>query len=93
MSKTKRSVPDKQKTLRVPDAIPSDYPFGDKLSEPINDYAKRIGQNPKTVRTRCDVGDLPVIQRKKRGRREVNLYALYLIAKKEAEKFLKYAGY
>lgn len=93
MSKIKRNDPDKQKILRAPGAIPSDYPFGDKLSEPINEYAKRIGQNPKTVRTRCDVGDLPIIQRKKRGRREVNLYALYLVAKRNAEKFLKHTDY
>lgn len=81
----------KQKISKVaPDirALPSDYPYGDRLSESISDYAKRIGINKQTIRSRVDAGHIPIIQRRKRARREVNLYAIYLNARYKAERYV-----
>lgn len=69
--------------------LPTDYPFGDLLEESISDYAQRIGKNPQTVRTQADVGSLPILQDKPGGKRRVNLYAIYLRAKRNAEKFVE----
>lgn len=69
--------------------LPTDYPFGDLLEESISDYALRIGKNPQTVRTQADVGSLPILQDRPGGKRRVNLYAIYLRAKRNAEKFVE----
>lgn len=69
--------------------LPADYPFGDLLEESISDYAQRIGKNPQTVRTQADVGSLPILQDRPGGKRRVNLYAIYLRAKRNAEKFVE----
>lgn len=89
MSDTKKRKQMKSDIIYAPAAMPSDYPYGDKVSEPISDYAKRIGAKQETIRTQCDKGVLPIIQRKKGTKREVNLYALYLRAKYKAEQFIK----
>lgn len=69
--------------------LPPDYPFGDKLSESIADYAKRLGINQNTIRTQADTGRLPIIQQKKGSKREVNLYAIYLNARYKAERYVE----
>ncbi len=82
----------KQKSTKVaPDirALPSDYPFGDRVSESITEYAKRIGANPQTVRSRADAGNIPIIQRRPGAKREVNLYAIYLNARYKAERYVE----
>lgn len=82
----------KQKIAAVaPDirSLPSDYPYGDRISESIADYAKRIGVNKQTVRSRVDAGHLPIIQSRRRAKREINLYALYLNARYKAERFVQ----
>ena len=71
------------------DRLPSDYPFGDLLEESISDYARRIGKNPQTIRTQADTGTLPILQAKPGAKRRVNLYAIYLNAKRHAEKFVE----
>lgn len=70
-------------------ALPSDYPFGDRVSESISEYARRIGANPQTVRSRADAGHLPIIQSRPGAKREVNLYALYLNARYKAERYVE----
>ncbi|EKN3970328.1 DNA-binding protein [Yersinia enterocolitica] len=87
-----------QPRVRAPSIMPSDYPYWDDLgnpllSESIEAYAKRIGKNPQTTRWNCDVGNIPVIQLKKGGKRSVNLYAIYLLTKRGAEEFVKKVGY
>lgn len=89
MTDTKKRKPKKTDANLIPIVIPSDYPYGDKVSEPISDYALRVGLNYETVRSQCDKGFLPIIQRKKGTKREVNLYALYLRAKYKAEEFIR----
>lgn len=89
MSDPKKRKPMKPDAVCVPVVMPSDYPYGDKVSEPIAAYAQRIGMKYETVRTQCDKGVLPIIQRKKGAKREVNLYALYLRAKYLAEQFVR----
>lgn len=69
--------------------LPADYPFGDLVEESISDYAKRIGKNPQTVRTQADVGSLPILQDRPGAKRRVNLYAIYLRAKRSAEKYVE----
>lgn len=70
-------------------SLPSDYPYGDRLTESIADYAKRIGVNKQTVRSRADAGKIPIRQDRPGAKREVNLYALYLLARYEAEYFIQ----
>lgn len=72
--------------------LPADYPFGDLLEESISDYAKRIGKNPQTIRTQADTGALPILQTRPGAKRRVNLYAIYLNAKRHAEKFVERTG-
>lgn len=72
--------------------LPSDYPFGDLLEESISDYARRIGKNPQTIRTQADTGALPILQSRPGAKRRVNLYAIYLNAKRHAEKFVAHMG-
>lgn len=69
--------------------LPADYPFGDLVEESISDYAKRIGKNAQTVRTQADVGSLPILQDRPGSKRRVNLYAIYLRAKRSAEKYVE----
>ncbi|WGL95096.1 DNA-binding protein [Arsenophonus nasoniae] len=89
MSNLKKRKPIKPDRTCIPVIFPSDYPYGDKVSEPISVYAQRIGVKQGTVRTQCDNGTLPIIQRKRGAKREVNLYALYLRAKYKAEEFIR----
>lgn len=89
MSDPKKRKQITPQVICVPVVMPPDYPYGDKVSEPISDYAQRIGARKDTIRTQCDNGVLPIIQRKKGAKREVNLYALYLRAKYKAEQFIK----
>lgn len=72
--------------------LPSDYPYGDILEESISDYARRIGKNKHTVRTQADVGDLPILQTRPGAKRRVNLYAIYLNAKRNAERYVDRMG-
>jgi hypothetical protein len=69
--------------------LPADYPFDGMVEESISDYAQRIGKNPQTIRTQADVGSLPILQDKPGGKRRVNLYAIYLRAKRSAEKYVE----
>lgn len=81
----------KSKRILIPSDVselPSDYPFGDRISESLSDYALRQGEKVNTIRKRADRGQLPVLQDGKRGRRHVNLYALYLQARYQAERFV-----
>ena len=81
----------KSKRIRIPSDVselPNDYPFGDRISESLADYAKRQGEKVNTIRKRADRGQLPVLQAGKRGHRHVNLYALYLQARYQAERFV-----
>ncbi|HGM7152985.1 TPA: DNA-binding protein [Serratia marcescens] len=72
--------------------LPADYPFGDLLEESISDYARRIGKNPQTIRTQAHTGALPILQARPGAKRRVNLYAIYLNAKRHAEKFVAHMG-
>ncbi|MGO2258538.1 MAG: DNA-binding protein [Hafnia alvei] len=80
-----------KKSAVAPDirALPSDYPFGDRLSESLADYARRIGRNKGTIRTQADTGRLPLIQSRPGAKREVNLYAVYLLARYKAERYVE----
>lgn len=65
--------------------LPSDYPFGDRLFESLADYAHRVGKKVNTIRKQADRGRL-ITRRLGKGRhREVNLYAIYLEARTQAE--------
>lgn len=79
------------KRIHVPtdvSRLPADYPFGDRLSESLSDYALREKANINTIRRRADRGQLPILQSGKRGHRRVNLYALYLQARYQAERYV-----
>ncbi|WP_433587216.1 DNA-binding protein [Providencia alcalifaciens] len=89
MSDSKKRKQVRAEVIYMPVVMPPDYPYGDKVTESISDYAQRIGARKNTIRTQCDNGVLPIIQRKKGTKREVNLYALYLRAKYKAEQFIK----
>lgn len=81
----------KSKRIHIPSDVselPSDYPFGDRISESLADYAQRQGEKINTIRKRADRGQLPVLQDARRGHRRVNLYALYLQARYQAERFV-----
>ncbi|WP_279050064.1 DNA-binding protein [Cedecea davisae] len=69
--------------------LPNDYPFGDKLSESLAEYAARTGKNKGTLRWQADTGRLPIIQRQPGAKREVNLYAIYLNARYKAERYVE----
>lgn len=74
--------------------LPTDYPFFSRetgkaiVSESLVDYAARQGVAINTIRKRADRGQLPVLQDGKRGHRSVNLYALYMQARYQAERFV-----
>lgn len=72
--------------------MPADYPYGDLLEESLSDYAKRIGKNKQTVRWHADQGNLPILQTRPGAKRRVNLYAIYLNAKRHAEKYVARMG-
>ncbi len=80
-----------KKNAFVPDIakFPLDYPFGDKLSESIAEYAVRTGKNAGTLRWQADTGRLPIIQRQPGAKREVNLYAIYLNTRYKAERYVE----
>jgi hypothetical protein len=79
------------KPIRIPNDVsqlPLDYPFGDRLSESLKDYAKRQGMTYAAVKKRADRGQLPILQDGPGGSREVNLYALFLQARYQAERYV-----
>ncbi|WP_431638412.1 DNA-binding protein [Enterobacter mori] len=67
--------------------LPHDYPFGDRVSESIADYAKRMGVSVGAMRNRADRGTIPIIQPGPKKKREVNLYAIYLNARYKGERY------
>ncbi|MDA4006367.1 DNA-binding protein [Klebsiella pneumoniae] len=69
--------------------LPGGYPFGDRVSESLADYAKRTGLTLKAVQHRADDGRLPIIQARPRAKREVNLLAIYMDARYKAERFVE----
>lgn len=75
-NKVKSSVND------MPDIadLPRDYPFGNRVSEPLADHAKRIGISIGAMRNRANRGTVPLIQSGPKKKREVNLYAIYMDA-------------
>jgi len=68
--------------------LPSDYPFDGLVKEPLADYAARVGMNLRTIQRQADRGKLPILQDGKKGRRYVNLYALYLASRYQAERYV-----
>ncbi|THD47005.1 DNA-binding protein [Enterobacteriaceae bacterium ML5] len=78
--KTTSSVPN-------PALVPGDYPFGDRVTESIADYAKRMGVSVTAIRRRVDRGSIPVVQSSPGAIREINLYAIFLNAKYKAERY------
>ncbi|MBF9817797.1 DNA-binding protein [Enterobacter roggenkampii] len=67
--------------------LPHDYPFGDRVSESIADYAKRMGVSVGAMRNRADRGTIPIIQPGPGKKREVNLYAIYMNARYKGERY------
>lgn len=70
------------------------YPYRDEqgnpvLEESLEDYAKRTGQTLRAVQGQADRDSIPVIQKQRYGKREVNLYALFLKTIRHAEKYVK----
>ncbi|WP_439413096.1 DNA-binding protein [Enterobacter ludwigii] len=68
-------------------ALPGDYPFGNRVSESLADYATRMGVSVGAIRTRADRGLIPILQPAPGKKREVNLYAIYMNAKYKAERY------
>ncbi|AMQ44838.1 hypothetical protein AMS64_22020 [Aeromonas veronii] len=73
--------------------LPADYPFGGRISETVRQFAERQGVKLTTMRSRVNRGEYPIIQRKKGGRREINLWALYLEAKHNAKRYMGMVDY
>lgn len=67
--------------------LPNDYPFGNRVSESLADYAKRMGVSVGAMRTRADRGMLPILQAAPGKKREVNLYAIYMNARYKGERY------
>ncbi|HDR2795150.1 DNA-binding protein [Lelliottia sp. JS-SCA-14] len=67
--------------------LPGDYPFGNRVSESLADYAKRMGVSVGAMRTRADRGMLPILQAAPGKKREVNLYAIYMNARYKGERY------
>lgn len=70
------------------------YPYRDEqgnpvLKESLEDYAKRTGQTLRAVQGQADRDSIPVTQKLRYGKREVNLYALFLKTIRHAEKYVK----
>ncbi|QTL95560.1 DNA-binding protein [Aeromonas jandaei] len=87
----------RSKIIRIPSDVselPADYPFFSRetgkaiVSESLAEYADRQGEKTNTIRRRADRGLLPILQDGRRGHRRVNLYALYLQARYQAERFV-----
>lgn len=79
------------KPIRIPSDVsqlPLDYPFGDRVSESLEEYAKRQGLTIGAVKKRADRGQLPILQEGPGAPREVNLYALFLKARYQAERYV-----
>lgn len=67
--------------------MPHDYPFGNRVSESLADYAERMGVSVAAMRNRADRGTIPIIQAGPGKKREVNLYAIYLNARRKGERY------
>lgn len=79
------------KPIRIPSDVsrlPLDYPFGNRVSESLEEYAKRQGLTIGAVKKRADRGQLPILQDGPGAPREVNLYALFLQARYQAERYV-----
>ena len=79
------------KPIRIPSDVsqlPLDYPFGNRVSESLKEYADRQGISLDAVKTRADRGQLPILQDGPGAPREVNLYALFLQARYQAERYV-----
>ena len=51
------------KPIRIPSDVsqlPLDYPFGNRVSESLEEYAKRQGLTVGAVKKRADRGQLPI---------------------------------
>lgn len=83
----------KSKRIHIPKDVSQlpHYPFGDLVSEPLADYAARTGKKVNTIRKQADRGHLPILQTRPGAPREVNLYALYLQARHQAERYVTMA--
>ncbi len=68
--------------------LPGEYPFGEKTHETLRQYAERTGLSLKAVQHQADNGTIPIIQKKPRSKRYVNLVAVYLNARYKAELLL-----
>lgn len=78
------------KPIRIPSDVsqlPLDYPFGNRVSESLEEYAKRQGLTIGAVKKRADRGQLPILQDGPGAPREVNLY-LFLQARYQAERYV-----
>ena len=74
------------KPIRIPSDVsqlPLDYPFGNRVSE-----TKRQGMSIGAIKKRADRGQLPILQDGPGAPREVNLYALFLQARYQAERYV-----
>ncbi|MFB3240553.1 DNA-binding protein [Aeromonas bestiarum] len=79
------------KPIRIPSDVsqlPLDYPFGHRVSESLEEYAKRQGMSIGAIKKRADRGQLPILQDGPGAPREVNLYALFLQARYQAERYV-----
>ena len=79
------------KPIRIPSDVsqfPLDYPFGNRVSESLEEYAKRQGMSIGAIKKRADRGQLPILQDGPGAPREVNLYALFLQARYQAERYV-----
>ncbi|MFQ2499063.1 DNA-binding protein [Aeromonas caviae] len=79
------------KPIRIPSDVsqlPLDYPFGNRVSESLEEYAKRQGLTIGAVKKRADRGQLPILQDGPGAPREVNLFALYMQARYQAERYV-----
>ncbi|HAG0016550.1 TPA: DNA-binding protein [Salmonella enterica] len=86
------------KVLNVPDDVPTpgflplEYPYRDKdgnpvLEESLSDYARRTGKTLCAIQWHADRGNIPISQKKKNAHRKVNLYAIFLKAVREAQRY------
>lgn len=72
-------------TVEASTPLPGDYPFGNRVSESLADYAKRMGVSVVAIRARADRGLIPILQAAPGKKREVNLYAIYMNARHKGE--------
>ncbi|MNE40181.1 hypothetical protein D3C80_1341780 [compost metagenome] len=79
------------KPIRIPSDVsqlPLDYPFGNRVSESLEEYAKRQGMSLGAIKKRADRGQLPILQDGPGAPREVNLFALYMQARYQGERYV-----